>query len=151
MQKEMQLPQVGDRAGFVCGPCQDPRDNAGTITRVYSDRFYPNNADVQMDDGSVESIVGAYTTEGIGAYLIRRKVDLEAMARELQSTDPGFQQKVAAIAAVAGQPAAQVFALWREYQAKCCDQSAILFEFVQWYRRDLGGDVQALITATEEA
>lgn len=149
MMKERQFPQVGDRAGFVYGPCQDPRDKAGTITRVYQNRFSDYNADIQMDDGEMESITGAYTTVGIGTYLIRRKVDLEAMTLELRSTDPGFQEKVAAIAAVAGQPAAQVFALWREYQAKCGDQSAILFEFVKWYQRELGGDVLALISATE--
>lgn len=150
MKAEKLLPEVGDRVGLVCGPCQNPKDNAGTVTSVYSTRFYEHNADVQLDDGSTESIVGAYRAEGIGAYLIRRQVDVEAMAAELRTKHPGFQAKITAIAAVAGKSEPFVFALWREYQAKCTDQSAILFEFVQWYRDELGGAVQALISATEE-
>lgn len=149
--KEMQLPQLGDRVGFVCGPGQFPRDNAGTVTRVYSNRWYANNAEVQMDNGSVEHIVGAYTTVGIGAHLIRRKPDLEAMEQMLRKTHPGFQQKIAAIAQVAGQSDVQVYVLWKEYQDKCGDQSALLFEFVQWYRSELGGNIEALIAATEGA
>lgn len=150
MTKECLLPKVGDRVGFVCGPCQNPQENAGTVTRVYSTRFYANNADVQMDNGTTESIVGAYTTEGIGAYLIRRQIDLEVMAEALKQTHPGFQANINAIAAVASKPAPIVFALWKEYQAKCMDQSALLFEFVQWYAVELGGDRQSLIEATLE-
>lgn len=148
---EMQLPQAGDRVGFVCGPGQFPRDNAGTVTRVYSNRWYANNAEVQMDNGSVEHIVGAYTTVGIGAHLIRRKPDLEAMEQALRKAHPDFQQNIAAIAQVAGQSDVQVFVLWKEYQDKCGDQSALLFEFVQWYRSELGGNIEALIAATEGA
>jgi len=87
---------------------------------------------------------------GIGAYLIRRKPDLVAMEEALRKTHPGFQQKIAAIAQVAGQSDVQVYVLWKEYQDKCGDQSALLFEFVQWYRSELDGDIEALIAATEE-
>lgn len=149
--EEMQLPQVGDRVGFVCGPGQFPRDNAGTVTRTYSNDWYASNADIQMDDGSTRHIVGAYTTVGIGAYLIRRKPDLGAMEQMLRKTHPGFQQNIAAIAQVAGQSDVQVYVLWKEYQDKCGDQSALLFEFVQWYRSELGGNIKALIAATEGA
>lgn len=150
MKDEKLLPEVGDRVGFVCGPYGNPKDNAGTVTRVYGDRFYENNADVQMDDGSTESIVGAYTSVGIGSYLIRRKIDLDVMGEALRKTEPNFQSKIAAIAVVAGQSAPYVFALWKEYEGKCADQSAGLFQFVHLYCVELGGDIQTLISATEE-
>lgn len=147
---ELQMPQVGDRVGFVCGPGQWPQDRPGTVTKVYSDRWHANNADVELDDGTTEHFMGPYTTVGIGTYLIRRKPDLEAMEQALRKTHPGFQQNIAAIAQVAGQSDVQVYVLWKEYQDKCGDQSALLFEFVQWYRSELGGDIEDLIAATEE-
>lgn len=151
MNNKTQLrPTVGDRVGFVYGPGQNPRDAAGVVTRTYGNRWYQFNADVAMDDGTTKTIVGAYTTIGIGAYLIRHQPDLVAMEQALRKTHPGFQANIASIAKVAGQSDVQVYVLWKEYQNKCAGQSAILFEFVQWYRIELGGDIQALLSATEE-
>lgn len=66
------FPQAGDRCGFVCGPCDSPRDAAGTVLTVYGDR-HDHIALVLMDDGSgTETVVGSYTTAGIGCHLIRR-------------------------------------------------------------------------------
>jgi hypothetical protein len=64
------IPKAGDRVGFVCGPCQNPRDDAGIVITTYSDQFYKNIALVLRDDGSFTTIVGQYTTVGIGSYLI---------------------------------------------------------------------------------
>ena len=71
-QQPQQFPRVGDRVGIVCGPGQFPRDNAGTVVRVYADRWYSNNAEILMDDGSTRSTVGAYTQIGIGVYFLGR-------------------------------------------------------------------------------
>lgn len=72
------LPKAGDRVGFVCGPCQFPKDRAGTVVTVYADRWYDSNAVVLLDEGGSETIVGAYTTVGIGAYLIKRAGEVAA-------------------------------------------------------------------------
>jgi hypothetical protein len=64
------IPKPGDRVGFVCGPCQNPRDDAGIVITTYSDQFYKNIALVLRDDGSFSTIVGEYTQVGIGSYLI---------------------------------------------------------------------------------
>lgn len=64
------FPKAGDRVGFVCGPCQNPRDDAGIVITTYSDQFYKNIALVLRDDGSFSTIVGEYTKVGIGSYLI---------------------------------------------------------------------------------
>ena len=71
-QQPQQLPRVGDRIGIVCGPGEFPRDNAGTVVRVYANRWYSNNADVLMDDGATRSWVGAYAQVGIGMYFLGR-------------------------------------------------------------------------------
>lgn len=60
---------------------------------------------------------------------------------------PDFQVTLARIAAVAGKDTLEVYALWRDYAEKCYDQSALVWEFVQWYAMDLGGDVEALHSA----
>lgn len=69
------FPQPGDRVGFVCGPCENPRDDAGTVLVVYSDRWYSNIALVLMDDCSTQTKVGSYTQVGIGCYLLDRPVN----------------------------------------------------------------------------
>lgn len=45
-----------------------------------------------------------------------------------------------------------VYALWREYSRICGngDQSPLLFEFVKWYEKQLGGDTAALRAAITE-
>ena len=65
---------------------------------------------------------------------------------KLENCAPEFRRRMAAIAAIAGKPVEEVFALWREYSAACsaADQSAIVWEFVEWYAPKLGGDVNAL-------
>lgn len=69
---KQQLPQVGDFVGIVCGPGEFPKDNMGTVERVYSNRWYSCNADILMHDGSKRTMVGAYTTIGIGVYFVGR-------------------------------------------------------------------------------
>lgn len=61
-------------------------------------------------------------------------------------TVPVFQLRIQRIAAVAAMQPLEVFALWREYSDYCsnCDQSALLWEFVEWYAEKLGGDRAAL-------
>lgn len=60
-----------------------------------------------------------------------------------------FKATLAKIAAVAGITAEAVYQFWREYSKSCetSDQSAVLGEFVSWYREKLGGDVNALMEA----
>lgn len=72
MSRSNQFPMVGDRVGSVCGPGEFPKDNAGTVVRVYADRWYDNNADIVYDDGRTDSWVGAYCSVGIGVHLIER-------------------------------------------------------------------------------
>ena len=71
-QQPQQLPQIGDRIGVVCGPGELPLDNPGTVINVYANRWYANNAEILMDDGSTRSMVGAYTSVGIGVYFLGR-------------------------------------------------------------------------------
>lgn len=66
------IPQVGDRVGIVCGPCQSPKYDQGTVQTITRDRWYDHIAKLQMDDGRTETWVSAYTTVGIGCYLIER-------------------------------------------------------------------------------
>lgn len=68
----------------------------------------------------------------------------------LASTDPGFQAKIRAIAAVAcSMTSEEVYQLWREYTRQCSDQSALLFEFVEWYADRLGASKEALRAAID--
>lgn len=69
--KEQLLPQPGDRVGSVCGPCEFPKDNAGTVITTYGNQFYNNIALVLLDKGGTATIVGEYTKVGIGWYLIQ--------------------------------------------------------------------------------
>lgn len=50
-----------------------------------------------------------------------------------------FQAELTGLAKTAGKTVAHVYALWREYAAKCdaSDQSALVFEFRQWYAKEL--------------
>lgn len=67
----------------------------------------------------------------------------------LNNTHTSFQSKIHLIGEVCGKAPEAVYALWRKYSASCdsADQSAILAEFVEWYRADLGGDAEALRAA----
>lgn len=63
-----------------------------------------------------------------------------------EDTATAFQEKIYAIANVSSVPALRVWDLWRDYDRRCTgyDQSPVLFEFVQWYAGDLGGNRAAL-------
>lgn len=67
-------------------------------------------------------------------------------------TAQGFQAKINAIAKVANMTGDEVFALWRKYSAQCTnyDQSPVMFEFVQWYAAELGGNQRALQDALDQ-
>ena len=66
----------------------------------------------------------------------------------LENTCIEFQNKIKKIAEIANLTPEKVFVFWCEYSANCSgfDQSAVLFEFVQWYKDKLGGDQQKLMT-----
>ncbi len=62
-------------------------------------------------------------------------------------THPDFQAKIVAIGKLCHLAAIKVYSLWRE-NAKSCDdhdQSALLWEFVQWYQPQLGAEKSSLI------
>ncbi len=62
-----------------------------------------------------------------------------------------FRAAIARIASIACKPELAVYQLWREYSQECSnsDQSALLWEFIDWYRPQLGGNAQALREAIE--
>ena len=62
------LPQAGQRVGTVCGPCENPRDNAGTVLCEVTDRW-GTHALVLRDSGRTDKCHGL-TECGIGWYLI---------------------------------------------------------------------------------
>jgi hypothetical protein len=68
------------------------------------------------------------------------------------STATAFQAKINTLAAVAGMTGAEVYELWRKYDRQCTmyDQSPVLFEFVQWYTAELGGNQRALMDALDQ-
>ena len=73
------------------------------------------------------------------------------MAMSLAQTDPRFQAKIRKIAATACcMTSEEVYALWREYSRQRTDQSALLFEFVEWNADRLGANRADLHRAIEE-
>ena len=62
------LPAPGARIGTVDGPCQNPKDRAGTVLFHQTDRW-GTHAVALMDDGQIR-ICGPITTVGIGCYLL---------------------------------------------------------------------------------
>lgn len=62
------LPAAASRVGTVCGPCQSPKDNAGTVLCHITNRW-GSHAVVLMDDGHVETCHGL-TDRGIGWYAL---------------------------------------------------------------------------------
>lgn len=67
-------------------------------------------------------------------------------------TAKGFQAKINAITNVANMTGDQVYELWRKYRKQCSDgdQSPVLFEFIQWYAAELGGNRLALQKALDD-
>lgn len=72
---------------------------------------------------------------------------------KLENCAPVFQRRIAAISAVAGKDPAEVYGMWRAYSDACSgfDQSALVWEFLQWNADKLGGDLRALEAADEAA
>lgn len=71
------LPKAGDRVGCVCGPSDMPRDDQGiVIAQLPPDNFHNHIVLILMDDGTTTTMVGPYTTVGIGVYLINRKSEV---------------------------------------------------------------------------
>lgn len=68
---------------------------------------------------------------------------------KLNETDPSFQAIIGRLAAVAGQTTDYVYSLWLEYERECqtAGQSAVLPEFIQWYKTPLGGNKEQLEAA----
>ena len=65
-------------------------------------------------------------------------------------THPVFQQRVGRLAEHSTLDAEGIYTLWREYADTCqgYDQSAVMFEFIQWNADKLGvADVPAAIRA----
>jgi hypothetical protein len=62
------LPEAGQRIGTVCGPCENPKDNAGTVLCQVTDRW-GTHAVVMMDSGKTQTCHGL-TQRGIGWHLI---------------------------------------------------------------------------------
>ena len=63
-----QLPEAGTRVGTVCGPCEQAKDNAGTVLCQVSDRW-GTHAVVMMDNGKIQNCHGL-TNVGIGWYAL---------------------------------------------------------------------------------
>lgn len=59
---------------------------------------------------------------------------------------PAFQMKIAGIAAVLSLSRWTVFEAWRDYSAKCYDQSALLSEFICRYGEDSRRELEEVIT-----
>ncbi len=72
--------------------------------------------------------------------------------RNFTNTAPAFQAQINALGIVANMTGEEVYALWRKYSAQCTnyDQSPVMFEFVQWYAAELGGNQRALQDALDQ-
>jgi hypothetical protein len=68
---------------------------------------------------------------------------------QFTQTDQRFQDQINAIAGVANMTGEQVYELWCKYDRQCAlyDQSPVIFEFINWWGADLGGDRCALSNA----
>jgi hypothetical protein len=62
------LPAGGQRVGVVCGPCQWPKDRAGTVLCL-ADSRWGQYAVVLMDNGTTDTCHGL-TKVGIGWYAL---------------------------------------------------------------------------------
>lgn len=72
MIRPIEIPQPGDRVGFVFGPGEFPADCAGVVlAHSAPDRWGSRFAVVHMDDGSTRYVHGT-TTRGVGCYVLRR-------------------------------------------------------------------------------
>lgn len=71
-------------------------------------------------------------------YVAHRESNLR---KQFANTAEQFRTTIQRIADVAQMSALDVYSLWRDYSADCLssDQSPVLFEFIQWRQKDLGG------------
>jgi len=62
------------------------------------------------------------------------------------NTVESLQKTMGRIAQVANLSTMKVYAMYREYQLTCqsYDQSAVMGEFIEWYRAKLGGNRELL-------
>lgn len=67
--KAQVLPAPGARVGFVFGPGEFPKDNAGIVLTHITDRW-GTRALALMDDGTTKTFSGL-TDVGIGCYLLK--------------------------------------------------------------------------------
>lgn len=63
------LPAVGQRVGVVCGPGEQPRDNAGTVQSIVKDRW-GSHAVIQMDAGDTRTCHRLNRGPGIGWHTL---------------------------------------------------------------------------------
>jgi hypothetical protein len=69
--EEFAAVKIGQRVGTVTGPCERPKDNAGTVTQKVEDRWGVHLV-VQFDEdsrrGAVIETCHGFTKVGIGWY-----------------------------------------------------------------------------------
>lgn len=81
----------------------------------------------------------------------KKVAGIDDTAELFAGTAPEFQATITRLAEVASLEHLAVYKLWRKYCDDCsnADQSAILWEFIQWYLKDLGGNKEALEAAIQ--
>lgn len=69
----------------------------------------------------------------------------------LEDCAPSFQSKINEIAVAGGLTKERVFELWLKYSGECLagDQSAVMFEFEQWYAKELAVGTEAIASLKE--
>jgi hypothetical protein len=63
------VPEAGARIGSVCGPCENPKDNAGTVLCQITDRW-GTHAVVLLDIGKIVKVHSMNTGPGIGWHYV---------------------------------------------------------------------------------
>lgn len=81
-------------------------------------------------------------------YVAHRESNLR---RQFSKTVEQFQVTIKRVANAAQMSALDVYSLWADYSHEChsFDQSPVMFEFIQWKLKDLGGNEAALRQALE--
>jgi hypothetical protein len=62
---------------------------------------------------------------------------------------PAFQKRIHNLAQLTALSADDIYAAWRSYSAACFDQSALVFEFIQWNPIFKNHDRAALIRSDQ--
>jgi hypothetical protein len=63
------IPEAGARVGSVCGPCQNPKDAAGTVMCQITDRW-GTYALVMLDTGKIAKCHVINSGPGIGWHFV---------------------------------------------------------------------------------